>query len=165
MLGSLVTLAAVALGALVLGVLGGQYTRSRRAAARGFHPGHQDEAQRTGEQAAGRSESDAMLREARSQLARVAAELAAARQQIRELADQREAELGRLESGAITALESTIATHREHVAQLEEKLHAAEAAGQENVRQLAVERGRSARLQSVLAERDQHIAALAGKQA
>jgi len=111
------------------------------------------------------SESQSTLKETWRQLKQTEAELVRMRRQVQELEDRKEAEMGRLESGAIAALESTIATHRDQVAKLEEKLRAAESTAQEHVRELAVERRRSAQLQSALAERDQHIATLMSERA
>jgi hypothetical protein len=111
------------------------------------------------------SESQSTLMETWRQLKLTEAERVRMQRQVQELEDRKEAEMGRLESGAIAALESTIATHREQVAQLEEKLRAAERSAQEHIRELALERGRSARLQSALAERDQHISTLVSERA
>lgn len=104
-------------------------------------------------------ESEATLKQAWRQLTRAEVELVRMRRQVREVEDRKDAEMGRLESGAITALESTTAAHQEQTAKLEEKLRAAEAAIEECVRELDFERKRSARLQAALAERDQHTAA------
>jgi archaellum component FlaC len=111
------------------------------------------------------SESQSMLRGIWHRLQHTETELGRLHRQVKELEDRKEAEIGRLESGAIAALESTIATHREQVAELDEKLRAAESAAQEHVRELAVERRRSAQLQSALAEQSQHIATLASERA
>lgn len=102
------------------------------------------------------SELDETLR----QLRQTGAELLRMRLEVRELEKSKEAEMGRLESGAIAALESTMATHREQVAKLEEKLRAAESTAAEQARQLTYERSRAAQMQSALAERDEHIATL-----
>jgi chromosome segregation ATPase len=106
------------------------------------------------------NESQSLLTETRRQLGQADAEVARMRLQVRDLEDRKEAEMGRLESGAIAALESAIASHREQVAKLEEKLRAAEHSAAEHIQELDVERRRSARLQTALAERHEHIAAL-----
>ena len=82
------------------------------------------------------------------------------RLQARELVDQKEAEMGRLESGAIAALESTISAHQEQVTELEAKLAAAERTAEEREREVAAEHRRAQQLQAALAERDQHLATL-----
>ncbi len=111
------------------------------------------------------SESQSMLTAIWHRLQHTEAELNRMQRQVRELEDRKEAEIGRLESGAITALESTIAAHREQVAELDEKLRTAESGVREHVRELAIERRRSAQLQSALTERNQHIATLASERA
>ncbi len=100
------------------------------------------------------------LRQLRRQLGQADAEVVRLRLEARDLVDRNEAEMGRLESGAIAALESTIASHREQVVHVEDQLRAAQAAAEEQHQELAVERRRSAQLQAALAERDQHIADL-----
>jgi uncharacterized protein (DUF3084 family) len=105
----------------------------------------------------------ATLGETRRQLSEADAEVVRLRLQARDLVDSKETEMGRLESGAIAALESTIETHQEQVAQLEERLRAAERAAEQRDRELAHERRRGEQLQAALAERDQHLAKLAGK--
>lgn len=106
------------------------------------------------------TESQSMLREARRQLRQADVELVRMRVRVRELADHNETEMGRLESGAIAALDATIAAHREQVAGLEERLRAAESTAEDAAQELIAERRRSAQLQSALNERYQHIATL-----
>ncbi len=109
-------------------------------------------------------ESQWALTETWRQLSQTGAELVRLRVHVRELENRAETEMGRLESGAIAALDSTIAKHREQVVALEEKLRAAENTIAEQARELAVERGRRAQLQSALAERDQQVATLMREQ-
>jgi hypothetical protein len=74
--------------------------------------------------------------------------------------DRKEAEMGRLESGAIEALDSLIATHQKRQLALETQLQAAKSAARYQERELEAERRRSLRLQAALTERDERIAAL-----
>jgi hypothetical protein len=106
------------------------------------------------------NESQWALQETRRQLGQAHAEVIRLWRNVQELADRKEAEMGRLESGAIAALESTIAAHREQVAKLQEKLRAAETAAEEHVQELVVERRRSDQLRAALSERYEHIATL-----
>jgi chromosome segregation ATPase len=91
--------------------------------------------------------------------------LRASRAEIRELraalvsvVDRKDVEMGRLETAAIEALESTIAAHRERIRTLENQLRAAESAVQQKELHLAEERHRTKRLQAALAERDELMA-------
>lgn len=77
------------------------------------------------------------------QLRQAEAELVWMRRQVQDLEYSKEAEMGRLESGAIAALDATIASHREQVAKLEERLRAAESAAQDHGWELTVERNRA----------------------
>jgi chromosome segregation ATPase len=74
--------------------------------------------------------------------------------------DRKEAEMGRLESGAIEALDSLIATHQRRQSALETQLQTAKATARYQERELEAERRRSLRLQAALTERDERIAAL-----
>lgn len=154
---------------VLLGFVIGRYGRPTRRGSAATGPGSYVEARLVHAQArmteleARINESESMLRATRRQLGQADVELVRMRMQVQELEDRKEAEMGRLESGAITALESTMATHREQVAMLEERLRAAETAADEHARELAVERQRSTQLSSALAERGQHIATLTGE--
>ncbi len=106
------------------------------------------------------AQAEAVLGETRRRLAQADAEVMRLRAQAQALADQKEAEMGRLESGAIAALESTISAHGERVAALEVQLRAAEEAARSQDQQLDAERRRSSQLQAALAERDEHLATL-----
>jgi hypothetical protein len=84
-------------------------------------------------------------------------EASALRSALARLTDQKDAEIGRLETGAIQAMESTMASSRERIADLERRL-------QESVDQcrtlevrLQSEQGRTARLEASLVERDRRI--------
>jgi hypothetical protein len=81
-----------------------------------------------------------------------------------DVADRKDIEMGRLETAAIEALESTIAACRERVRFLESKLHAAESAARQLELDLAEERQRTRRLQEILAELDGLIARQLGNQ-
>jgi chromosome segregation ATPase len=78
----------------------------------------------------------------------------------RDLTNRAETEMGRLESAAITALESSAASHREEVAVLRAQLHAAEESARDLETELAGERALTERLRSFLADRDQQLATL-----
>jgi septal ring factor EnvC (AmiA/AmiB activator) len=106
-------------------------------------------------------DAEATLAETRRQLTEADAEVVRLRLQARELVDQKELEMGRLESGAIAALESTISAHQEQVTELEAKLAEATRTAQEHEREVAAEHRRAEQLQAALAERDQHLATLA----
>jgi hypothetical protein len=103
-------------------------------------------------------EMEMRLVDTRRRLAETSAELLRMQAKTQAVADEKEAELGRLESGAVAALESTLAQHRERVAGLEIRLQAAEETVQLQVRQLDVERRRSVQLRAALTERDEHLA-------
>lgn len=106
------------------------------------------------------ADAETRLLEARRRLGEADAELLRMRAHAQALADQKEAEMGRLESGAIAALESTIAAHQEQVNGLEEQLRAATDGTREREQELEAERRRVAQLQTALAQRDEHVASL-----
>jgi septal ring factor EnvC (AmiA/AmiB activator) len=81
--------------------------------------------------------TQAALGETRRQLSEADAEVVRLRLQTRDLVDRKEMEMGRLESGAIAALESAIETHQKQVTKLEERLQATERAVAERDRELA----------------------------
>jgi hypothetical protein len=84
-------------------------------------------------------------------------EASALRSALARLTDQKDAEIGRLETGAIQAMENTMARSRERIAELEKRLQESV----EEVRGLEVrlqsERGRTSRLEAALVERDRRI--------
>ncbi|MFZ0161692.1 MAG: hypothetical protein WAL50_21900 [Kineosporiaceae bacterium] len=80
---------------------------------------------------------------------------------VAQVADHKDAEMGRLESGAIRALDSVILTHREQIDALQDQLEAATAAAHEHAEVLAAERLLNQRLRAALGGRDERIAALA----
>lgn len=102
----------------------------------------------------------ARLEESHRRLAQADEELLRMRAHVQAVADHSEAEMGRLESGAIAALETAIASHREQMEALQAQLRAAEETRREQAQQLDLERRRTAQLQSALAERDEHLATL-----
>jgi hypothetical protein len=77
--------------------------------------------------------------------------------------DRKEAEMGRLESGAIEALDSLIATHQRRMLTLESDLQTATSAARYQERELEAERRRALRLQAALTERDERAAAMAAE--
>jgi len=80
---------------------------------------------------------------------------------VAQVADRKDTEMGRLESGAIRALDSVILTHREQIDALQDQLEAATAAAHEHAEVLAAERLLNQRLRAALGGRDERIAALA----
>jgi hypothetical protein len=100
----------------------------------------------------------------RDQLTSSEAESLRLRTKIRVLSDEKETEMGRLESGAIVALESAITKNQELVAELEAKLSASEQTVRETEELLEAERRRTATLQKALAERDQLLATVTADQ-
>jgi hypothetical protein len=116
--------------------------------------------QRLAESEARLAETGTKLADTRRKLSEAHAEVLRMSARAQAMADQKEAEMGRLESGAIAALESTIATHREQVTALELQLHAAEETVKLQQQQLDAESRRAAQLQAALAERDAHVATL-----
>lgn len=98
------------------------------------------------------------------ELAAARDEAAALRSELARLTDRKDAEIGRLETGAIQAMESTMASSRERIADLEKRLQ--ESA--EEIRGLEVrlqsERGRTSRLETALVERDRRILDLSAPQ-
>ncbi len=157
--GSLAGPAAVLLGlGVVIGILIGRLTRPHGRA------GTRDEAD---EARSGAEDLQTVLDEREEQLRASRAEIALRgsraeilqlRAALASLADSKDVEIGRLETAAIEALESTIAAHNEHIKLLEEELRTAKSAGQQQELQLAEERNRTTRLQAILAERDALIA-------
>lgn len=102
----------------------------------------------------------AQINQLHQRLATADTEVLRMRAHAQSLADEKETEMGRLESGAIVALESTMQQHQEQVARLEFRLREAEETARNTERMLDTERRRTAQLQSALAERDQHVATL-----
>lgn len=102
--------------------------------------------------------------DADADLAAARDEATALRSELARLTDRKDAEIGRLETGAIQAMESTMASSRERIADLERRLQesADEIRGLE-VR-LQSERGRTSRLETALVERDRRILDLSAPQ-
>jgi hypothetical protein len=159
--------------AVAVGIVAGRYAWPRRSGARpltgtpdpvragtGAGAASAPDAIPHADSAARLTEAETRLAEARRRLTEADAALLRMRAQAQVLADQKETEMGRLESGAITALEATMSAHRERVTGLEIHLQAAEETARLQMQQLDLERRRSAQLQAALAERDQHLATL-----
>lgn len=114
-----------------------------------------------------------LLDEARARVADLEGELDRARRNLvdtqaealrissraKRMTDRTEAEMGRLESAAIIALESMAASHRAEVADLREQLTRAQDSVHTLQAQLDGECQRASRLESALAERDRLLAA------
>ncbi|HEY6793803.1 MAG TPA: hypothetical protein VI248_03860, partial [Kineosporiaceae bacterium] len=93
------------------------------------------------------------LAEAVRKQAEAEAEVARLRARAETVAAVNEAELGRLERGAVAALESTLAVHRERLAVVEDRLRRAQDAAREQAQLLEEERSRTRQLQAALARR------------
>jgi chromosome segregation ATPase len=106
------------------------------------------------------SQAQSQISQLREQITVSEAESLRLRTKIRVLSDEKETEMGRLESGAIVALESAISQNQALVTELEERLRTSEQALQEAEGLLDAERRRTAQLQHALAERDQLLATL-----
>lgn len=102
------------------------------------------------------TEAEKRLAETLRRVAEADAEVLRMRAEAQALANRHEAEMGRLESGALSVLESTIAAHTEHVATLEGQLQEAEERTRQQEQQLDAERRRTGQLQLALTERDAH---------
>lgn len=76
------------------------------------------------------------------------------------LRDEKDTEFGRLETGAIQAMESTMAHSTERVADLESQLADASAELRERQEEILTQRRRHEQLQVVLRQRNQQIAEL-----
>lgn len=155
--------------ALALGVLLGRMLFSRRAepvalAPVAAEPTTEPEGPSAKELKLFLDQAQSQIIQLRDQLTTSEAESLRLRTKIRVLADEKETEMGRLESGAIVALESAISKNEELVTELETKLAAAEQAAREAEELLDAERRRSTQLQKALAERDQLLATLTADQ-
>jgi hypothetical protein len=93
-------------------------------------------------------------------LASSEAEVVRLRAAVRAVADHKDTEMGRLETGAIEALDALIADHTARVAMMEAEITAATDGERNAVRDLEAERRRTLRLQAALAQRDEQLAAL-----
>jgi hypothetical protein len=136
------------IAATVLGVLIGRFLWPRRQVA--FQAAAQQPL--TGAEPA--------LAHLEHRLATSEAEVQNLRTAVTTIEDRKEAEMGRLESGAIEALDSLIATHQRRQLALEAQIQAAKSSARFQERELEAERRRSLRLQAALTERDERIAAL-----
>ncbi len=77
-----------------------------------------------------------------------------------ELLRAKEEEIGRLETGALAALERTVTTFRGQVEGLEQELVDVRARNRELDLRVAEESTRAGRLEAAIADRDAHLAAL-----
>jgi hypothetical protein len=100
-----------------------------------------------------RDETRAGLAEAQAEVLRLSGSAKA-------MTDRAEAEMGRMESAAIAALESAATSNRQEVAELRHSLATAEDAARVLRNEFDAERRRSASLQSALADRDIQLANL-----
>ncbi len=73
------------------------------------------------------------------------------------ITDHKDAEMGRLESRAIQAMDSLIASHEERISAVQELLESARAEARSLERDLEAERRHTLRLQAALVERDEAI--------
>lgn len=87
-------------------------------------------------------------------------EIRALRATIEQLRDQHETELGRLETGAIEAMESTIARSDLRIQLLEEELNRAKDQLRQREVELSTQRSQAVRLRDQLQERDRRIGVL-----
>jgi predicted RNase H-like nuclease (RuvC/YqgF family) len=76
------------------------------------------------------------------------------------ITDHKDTEMGRLESRAIQAMDSLIASHQERGHALQARLDTATSQARHQERELEAERRRTLRLQAALVERDERISAL-----
>ncbi|HET9657367.1 MAG TPA: hypothetical protein VFP72_18590 [Kineosporiaceae bacterium] len=168
-LSSLIAQAAVLLAVAVLaGFLTGRYLWPRQQPAQESPDPLPVPAAGTPQAPASRrTEDEAMILELRARLeesyrrlAQADEELLRMRAHVQAVVDHNEAEMGRLESGAIAALETAIASHREQLEALQVQLRTAEETNREQAQHLDLERRRTTQLQSALAERDEHLATL-----
>jgi chromosome segregation ATPase len=100
------------------------------------------------------------LDETRAALAEAQAEVLQMSGTTKAMTDRAEAEMGRMESAAIAALESAAASNRQEVAGLRQSLAAAEEAARVLRADLDAERRRTALIESALASRDVQLADL-----
>jgi exonuclease VII large subunit len=82
------------------------------------------------------------------------------RRTVATITDHKDAEMGRLESRAIQAMDSLIASHQERVHALQSHLQTASAEARYHERELEAERRRTLRLQAALVDRDERIQTL-----
>ncbi|MGF7236012.1 MAG: methyltransferase type 11 [Frankia sp.] len=150
---------------IVLGALAGVFAcrprRRRSAGARAPRPIEAEASARLAVTQQTLDETTARLHAVTEQLGETRARLAEARAEVLRLSgraqaitDRAEAEMGRMESAAITALESAAASNRQDVAGLRQRLATAEDAARVLRAELDTERRRSEQLQSALTNRD-----------
>jgi chromosome segregation ATPase len=103
------------------------------------------------------------LRSSRAEVVTLQAEALRLKTAIAAVADSKDAEMGRLESAAIEALDSLIASNQQRMTTLEEETAASAATARRHERDLEEERRHALRLQVALTDRDERIAALANE--
>lgn len=96
----------------------------------------------------------------RSRLASSEATVATLTAELREFRDNKEVELGALESGAIRALDSTIAANRARESDLEQRLEEARSANRKGEEDLHLVERRVLSLEQAITERDKLLVAL-----
>lgn len=106
------------------------------------------------------TELEHRLRASRAEVVKLQAEALRLKAAVDAVADRKDAEMGRLETAAIEALDSLIASSTKRMTALEEESRLAAAAAREHERDLEEERYRVARLQAALSERDERVALL-----
>lgn len=145
--------AVLAIAAAVLGLLCGRFLWPRRVVEPAYAP--------TPPPLAANQDLEPALSGLEQRLRASESEVDELRLAVAQVADRKDTEMGRLESGAIRALDSVIMTHREQIDALQGQLEAATAAAYEHAEVLAAERLLNQRLRAALGGRDERIAALA----
>jgi chromosome segregation ATPase len=148
----LTQVATLAVGAAILGLLAGRYLWPRRVVE-----GAPSAPSTTTPPP---SDLEPALVNLEERLRASESEVLELRRAVSEVSDQKDVEMGRLESGAIRALDSVITTHQQQLASLRDQLDAATETAREHEERLEAERLLSERLRTVLATRDEHIAEL-----
>lgn len=152
--------ALLAVGAAILGLLGGRYLWAGRQRERVSDPGRPGAAIASDTSPAAPADLEPALSGLEQRLRASESEVEDLRQAMSQIADRKDTEMGRLESGAIRALDTVILTHQEQIAALEARLEATELAATEQAELLAAERVLGQRLRAALDSRDSRIAAL-----
>lgn len=109
------------------------------------------------------AELERRLQSSRAEVVKLQAEALRLKAAVSAVSDRKDAEMGRLETAAIEALDSLIASSTRRTTALEEESRVAAAAARDHELALAEERNRAARLQAALSERDARIAQLLGE--
>lgn len=101
--------------------------------------------------------SSAQVQELERQLTASEATVQELRSTVTTVTDHKDAEMGRLESRAIQAMDSLIASHEERLSAMQELVEAARGEARLQERELEAERRHTLRLQAALVERDEVI--------